>query len=60
MSVFQKIKCAIGIHEYMDLQRQYERFGQEAVEECIYCFKHRCVFRPFWSKDGPMHPRVQK
>lgn len=56
--MWRKFKCWRGSHEYMDLQRENERFGQNASEECIHCMKHRCVYRPFWGKDGPMHPRV--
>ena len=55
-----KIKCAFGIHQWMDLQRREEVLGQDVVEECLRCKKHRSGFRLFWGKDGPMHPRIQK
>mgnify|MGYP000269887290 CR=1 FL=1 len=56
----RKFLCWLGWHEYMDLCRDYETMGQSATQECIHCAKHEYVLRPFWSKEGPMHPRVQK
>lgn len=56
----RSILCSLGFHKFMDLQRDNETMGQAATEECIHCCKYRYVFRPFWSKDGPMHPRVSK
>ncbi len=58
--MMRKLLCAIGLHKYMDLQRDDERLGQNATEECICCQQSRSVFRPFWGKEGAMHPRVQR
>lgn len=55
----KRLLCRLGIHRYMDLQRNNEHCGQDAVEECVLCGAHRYVFRPFWGKDGPMHPRIE-
>jgi hypothetical protein len=53
------LKCRLGFHQFMDLQRRDETLGQSAVEECLRCKSHRYVFRPLWGKDGQMHPRVE-
>lgn len=57
---WSKLLCSVGFHKYMDLDRGDETMGQNATQECVRCFKHEYVFRPFWRKDGPMHPRVRK
>lgn len=54
----RKLFCSLGIHKYMDLWRRDETAGQDAIEECIHCGKSGSVFRLFWRKDGPMHPRL--
>lgn len=52
-------RCRFGFHDWFDLQRREETFDQLALEECVRCGKWRSVIRPFWRKDGPMHPRVE-